>query len=796
MAVIRGDAGEKTVAIRQWLGVNESPDGGAGLKYGEAAKMVNFAVTRDGALIKRPGTKTVMGLASSYAVSVSGEAETVRTDLNAPSWSVTAYPAVTVNEAGVLELLGEPVTVTAANLPSYTTHYCALQGAVYRLGPIELEEPAEGTPVPGGKIRLGERTSITITHPEFYNSIRVENGKIVAEDRAAYASGQYVRWWGGSAVWRFESIWLVDTNPSYGGIYQLTGRPVSVAGDNKYHWKFHRAAAVPTSGATPVQGIWSGRVAGREYIVAACSGHLWSLTEQDGQWTKTDLGTIPTPGRVTMFGYGEKLYILNGEEYYVWDGATVAAVSGYRPLVAVSVPPAGGGETLERVNRLTGQRRVRFSPDGTAKTFTLPEKGFLSVDYARVVGGEELAVASYDAAGGTVTLAVAPAAGTNTVEIGYTMPNALRAQVVKMRYAETFSGATDSRVFLYGDGTNKAIYSDLDYDGMPTAEYFPDLNEVAVGGANEPITAMIRHHDRLLAFKPDSAYSIAYDTVTLPDGTVTAGFYVRTVNRDIGSAAHGQACLVVNHPRTLDAGGIYEWVAASGSGNIMILDQRSARRVSHKVEQTLRTMDLTQAMTFYDKIEHCYYVVQGGVAVVQNMENGAWYTYRNFPATCMIVYRDELYIGTEEGTIRHVSRAYTSDDGAPIAAYWESGAMDFGLSSGGKVSSDIYVTMKPEQGAHVLVSVRSDVRGDCGEVLLGQEQETPEQPVSSGLMTFKAMSFAHFSFGTSRLPRIRRLKLRAKKFAFYRLIFRSETNWSTATILGADIKVRFTGAIR
>lgn len=795
MAVIPRNQAEKTLSINAWLGVNESPDSDGGLRPGEAARMVNFAVTREGALIKRPGTRTVMGLASEYSVSVSPEAEVVRTDLNAPAWSVTAYPAVTVNDAGVLELLGEPVTVTAANLQSYTTYYCQLQGAVYRLGTVELEEPAEGVAVPGGKVILGERTSITITHPEFYNAIRVENGKLIAEDRASYASGQYVRWWGGSSTWLFESIWLIDISPNYGGIYQLTGRPVTVAGDNRYHWKFHHVAAVPTSGATPVQGIWSGRVAGQEVMVAACSGHLWSLTEQDGQWTKRDLGALPTPGRVTMFGFGDKLYILNGEEYYVWDGATISAVAGYRPLVAVSVPPSGGGEALERVNRLTGKRRVRFSPDGTAKTFTLPEKGFLTVDYARIVGGEDLAVASADPNAGTVTLTAAPAAGINTVEIGYTMPNTLREQVTRMRCAEVYNGATDSRVFLYGDGTNKAVYSDLDYDGVPTAEYFPDLNEVAVGDSNTPVTAMIRHYDRLLVFKLDSAYTVSYDAVTLPDGTVTAGFFVRPVNRDIGSVAYGQACMVVNQPRTLDAGGIYEWVATSSSGNIT-LDQRNARRVSHRVEQTLREMDLSAATAFYDKIGQFYYVAQGGRAVVQNTENGAWFTYAGFPAVCFIVYRDELFIGTDEGTIRHVSRNYFSDDGAPIAAVWESGAMDFGARSLTKVSSDIYVTLRPERNAQVKVTIRTNLRGDWGHDTLGAENEAAWQTASAGLMSFRTLSFARFSFGTNRLPRIRRLKLRVKKFAALRLVFETNTNWSAATILGADIRVRGLGAVR
>jgi hypothetical protein len=88
----------------------------------------------------------------------------------------------------------------------------------------------------------------------------------------------------------------------------------------------------------------------------------------------------------------------------------------------------------------------------------------------------------------------------------------------------------DNRVFLYGDGSNKAYYSDLDYDGQSRADYFPALNVVRIGDANTPITAMIRHYDRLLAFKLDSAYSLSYDTITLSGGSMTAGFHIRTVN--------------------------------------------------------------------------------------------------------------------------------------------------------------------------------------------------------------------------------------------------------------------------
>jgi hypothetical protein len=40
-------------------------------------------------------------------------------------------------------------------------------------------------------------------------------------------------------------------------------------------------------------------------------------------------------------------------------------------------------------------------------------------------------------------------------------------------------------------------------------------------------------------------------------------------------------------------------------------------------------------------------------------------------------------------------------------------------------------------------------------------------------------------------PKIRRVRLKVKKFVYYKLIFRVETEGATATILGYDQTVRF-----
>ncbi len=600
---------------------------------------------------------------------------------------------------------------------------------------------------------------------------------------------------------------------SYEKSFSFWAVPLAVSADTETWYGSETYAEANEGGDREVRGIWSGRVGDREVLCAACGGVLWELLEDGGVWSKVSCGNMDTSGDVHMFGFDEKLYILNGKQYLVWDGERLDEVEGYRPLVAVSVEPAGGGTLLENVNRLTAGRRAWFSPDGEATVFQLPEKGIASVDWVRDLtapeavaddpsvtacgrassptgeltpqalcasspkgelnlplgGGAERSEAegsSYtvDLEAGTVTFEEAPARGVNTVEIAWSAGESLRGQVERMRFAELYNGAQDSRVFLYGDGSNRALYSGLDYDGRPRADYFPDLYEAAVGDANTPITAMIRHYNRLLAFKPDSAWSIGYDTITLVDGTVTAGFTVTPVNRSIGNCADGQAQLVQNRPRTLDGRSVMEWKATSASG--ITGDQRNAERVSQRVDASIRQFDLAKARTFYDKFSHEYYVIgEDGTAIVQNLDVDAWYVYTGLDVTCMINYRDELYYGTRDGHLRHFSDRYFSDNGEAIDAYWESGAMSFSEDFRRKYSAMIWVGVKPEDNGFLEVTAQTDRKSDFAVY----EVEGPD---------------------SGAVPEMERIKLKAKKFTYYKLILRNNTVDKTATVVSADMRLR------
>lgn len=538
--------------------------------------------------------------------------------------------------------------------------------------------------------------------------------------------------------------------------------------------------------ASPVRGIWSGWVNGKEQLVSACGGKLWRLWDDEtGAYIREEIGDINTGREIHFFGFDNSLYMINGVEYKVWDGNTLSNVGGYRPLVTVSVPPGGGGETLEQVNKLTGERRCWFSPDGSAKTFKLPETGLLSLDYVKNLStGEDMAADSYtaDLVAGTVTFTGAPGAGTNTIEIGWTMAENFRGQVLSMRWGELYAGTQDTRIFLYGDGSNKALYSGLDYDGKPRADYFPDLNEVAVGDANTPITGMIRHYSRLLCFKTGSAWTIQYGTISMADGLVTEAFYVTPVNRSIGNVAPGQVRLVLNSPRTLHGSDVYEWKNNSSYSSNLTVDERQAKRISDRIYATVRKFELESCYCYDDNWAQEYYICQGGKALVHNYAADAWYYYEDFDAVCMANLRGELLYGTSDGRLMHFSYEYRTNDGAAIDAYWESGSMSFGQDFQRKYSAMLWVGVKPESSAEVTVTVQTD-----------RSSSYTEKVISSSLATFAHTNFARWSFATNRKPQMSRLKIKAKKFVFYKLIFRTSSPDTTVTILAADIRVRFTG---
>lgn len=503
---------------------------------------------------------------------------------------------------------------------------------------------------------------------------------------------------------------------------------------------------------------------------------------------------------VNFFTFKTYLYAISPSGFWKIrrenDGFSLAVVDGYIPTVLINTKPAGGGTPLQNINRLSNKRRVKYDGDGTSKSYVLPEEAeeLISV----TVEGTEISCI-FSQSAHTVGLTNAPAKGINNVEIVYSVgeqaSKTSRQKVLGMKYAESYNGQADTRIFLYGDSTNICIYSGLTEAGDPTAEYFPELFEVAVDATDSPITGMCRYQSHLLVFKSDGTFAISYDTATLADGTTVPAFFVRAINRSIGNQAPGQVQSVLNYPRTIANHNIYDWKLST-----YYQDERSAKVVSDRVSQTLQGIDASKVTAFDDNEKHDYYLFlndASNTVLVHRYEIDVWLMYKGIGPGKVGDY--VKFAGKVDGTLCIVNSSgyiFSMDDvpydltwldtisgeETPIKAVWESGYMDFGADYMRKNSSYLWVPMHPEPASRMTVTCSTDKRDQYVEKVIG-----------ANYMGYGNVDYNHWSYSSSRRPRVFRVKIKTKKFVWHKVIFRVDSPGSRATVLGFDVDVRTAG---
>jgi hypothetical protein len=245
--------------------------------------------------------------------------------------------------------------------------------------------------------------------------------------------------------------------------------------------------------------------------------------------------------------------------------------------------------------------------------------------------------------------------------------------------------------------------------------------------------------------------------------------------------------LVNNYQFSLQDNSGYRWGLIYSSGT---QDERAAKRISDRVRETLGGFDMPSAITFDDEWNREYWILESGKACIYQYANEAqgdtsykqnvWYIYDNIPATCFVSINGELYFGSDDGYIMHMSRDYHSDNGEDINAYWESGSISFDAMQLYKYARQISVGMKPESGAYVTLTAETDESSDYDDNI-----------VSCGVATFTHANFAHWSFNTNYKPTTQKVQIPLKRFTYCKIIFKSESASATATITALAIPVSY-----
>ena len=513
----------------------------------------------------------------------------------------------------------------------------------------------------------------------------------------------------------------------------------------------------------------------------------------------TYVNSVDSDYPVKMFDSGDITYIL-AKDASSNRIKTVAVRNGdfcdaefYTPLVISGAYPAGGGEELERLNILSPYFRLQFSADGEAVEYHLPS----SVgNVVSVTEDGETVDGAYDSDTNVFTFSEAPAKGVNNVEFRCYIAEdkdyeAAFLKFCSMKHCESYNGATDTRLFFYGDGTNVCYYTDTPTDS--NGLYLPLGNEIRFDMSPTPITGMSRLYSQLMVYQQDSASTISYEPVTLPDGRVTAGFYVRPASRSVGNEMDGQVQTVNNFPRTLCGGSLYEWRNSAS----YYPDERYAKRVSEKISKTLASAVPMQVVTCDDNPNKTYYMFlndDAGTVLVNRYDLDAWTIYTGevfkgvlYAQVCgnTMMFATANAVFSFDEAADYDAPAEESGEETAIKAVWESGFMAFGAAYLKKYASRIWLSLFPENKADLEVTVRTDKRDDYITKTVGHS-----------FFDFSAMDFSRFSFVTRRVPMVKRIQIKVKKFVYYKLIFRVNTPGARATVLGYDQQVRYSSPVK
>lgn len=500
---------------------------------------------------------------------------------------------------------------------------------------------------------------------------------------------------------------------------------------------------------------------------------------------------------VKIFAFGSRVYIMSAGNTVYFEGGTFAIAEPYIPLVLVGMDPAGGGTILENINLLTDKRRCDFSADGTATAYVLPTEAKrvhkVVVDNVEKTPEE---VGTFNAETNTFTFTTAPAEGVGNVEFTYGTDFAEaevnRMKIVKMMLTEAYNGSTDTRLFIAGDGSNICYYSGVTQDGEATPMYFPSMNEIAVDMTGAAVTGLVRHYSKLMVFtRGGGAYAISYEPVTQTDGSTVAGFYLRSANREFGNDVMGQVRTVNNFPRTITEDGIYSWnITAS-----YYKDERYAKIVSGKVRKSLKLNNIEKVIAYDDNFNKTYYVFLNdalGTVLVNRYDigkDGIWCIYRGDifkdVRNAMMVHGRMIFVNDTEALyfdndITFDAPKVPGEEATPIRAVWESGYMNFGADFQRKYSSELYVSLLPQPSSGITITAATDRR-----------DEYMEKTIGSNIFSWEGADFRWWSFDVNTAPKIQRVRLKIKKFVYYKLIFKVNADGARATVLGYDQLVRY-----
>lgn len=463
--------------------------------------------------------------------------------------------------------------------------------------------------------------------------------------------------------------------------------------------------------------------------------------------------------------FNEKLYIVDGANYLVYDGTTLKDVSSdnpYIPTTTISRSPSGGGEPYQDVNVLQPKRKNTFVADGTSTEYYLDTTNIDSVTEVKV---NDAVVTNYtvNTTAGKVTFTTAPSApvlsGTDNVEITYSKSVS--------GYIDRISKCTkmvvfDRRLFFTGnpDYPNAIFHSQLN-----TPNYVSDLAYYQDGTDEAEIKALVVGNNILWVFKEPSQErdTIFYHTAT----TDSIGKVYPNFQGNVSTGCYSDAINYKDDIVFLSKTGL-EGISSNDIASQQLLSHKSSLVDNKLVNENNFDLSMMTEWNGYLLILVNSHIYLGDIRQLYQSVNGyeyEWYYWEleNTQATILKEYKGNLYIGAEDGSIFIIDG--TNDNGEIIESYWTTPMDNFGYGNKYKTTNKRggVAKIKTIPNGKVKVAERTNKTSDYKLI---------NEYVCGGI-DFGEMHFGNFTFETNVFSN-KIYKIKEKKWIELQLKFYSD----------------------
>jgi hypothetical protein len=140
----------------------------------------------------------------------------------------------------------------------------------------------------------------------------------------------------------------------------------------------------------------------------------------------------------------------------------------------------------------------------------------------------------------------------------------------------------------------------------------------------------------------------------------------------------------------------------------------------------------------------------------------------------------------------------TMDNGNRIESFWEMGFYDFDIEYIIKYINKIWIALKPESKSSLTIEWESNKGSKIFDYLDFNNIDFNnftfngmEETIGYNLFDYGAINYRRWTYNTNRHPQIFRVKMKVKKFTFFKLVLRNSSLHSVATVLSINFLTRY-----